>query len=251
MSPKARAKTTKKKKPSNPDRTITNLEAPAQEISPSTAADLRGSGYNPRSITPEKLAMLKKAMQEFGDLGGVVFNRTTGRLVSGHQRGKNLDSTWPIFKEECTDSTGTVAHGYVETPDGRFSYREVAWDEEKEKAANVAANQHGGEFDDDLLAQLLKDLVDSGYDMDLTGFDPAELADLLGNDDGNELGEEDPDTQPVENPFVQSGDLWLMGDGGEHRLLCGDSTKPEDIARLMMGEKADLVTTDPPYGIAY
>jgi DNA modification methylase len=243
---KIRSKVKRKK---DPDKTIGNLATPAIEMSPTTAADLRSSGYNPRTITPQKLEMLNAAMKEFGDLGGVVFNRTTGRLVSGHQRGKNLDSSWPITKEEHTDNTGTVAIGYIETPDGRFSYREVAWDESKERAANIAANQHGGEFDDDLLAQLLQALNDSGYDMALTGFDDAELKALLAANREDPLGNEDAEVEPVENPFVKRGDLWILG--GEHRLLCGDSTKMEDVDRLLQGEKADLVVTDPPYNVAY
>jgi len=242
---KIRSKVKRKK---DPDKTVGNLATPATEMSPTTAADLRSSGYNPRTITPQKLEMLNAAMKEFGDLGGVVFNRTTGRLVSGHQRGKNLDSSWPITKEEHSDNTGTVAIGYIETPDGKFSYREVAWDEPKERAANIAANQHGGEFDDDLLAQLLQELNDSGYDMSLTGFDEQELKDLLDAGKKETLGEEDPDVEPVPEPFVKLGDLWVLG---ENRLLCGDSTSIADIDKLMMGDKADCVWMDPPYNIAY
>lgn len=239
---------TKPKRQRDPDRTVGNLSTPAKEISPTTAADLRSSGYNPRTISPAKLSMLKAAMKEFGDLGGVVFNRTTGRLISGHQRGKNLDPTWPITKEACTDNTGTVAHGYIETPDGRFAYREVEWDEQKEQAGNLAANQHGGEFDDDLLSQMLKELNDSGYDMDLTGFDDSELKALLLEFKEDGLGEEDPEVIPVEDPFVKLGDLWTWG---EQRVLCGDSTSTIDMDKLLMGEKAVLCVTDPPYGISY
>lgn len=232
----------------NTDRTVNNLIAPPEEISPNTAADLRGSGYNPRTISNEKLTMLKSAMKEYGDLGGIVFNRKTGRLISGHQRGKNLDKSWPIIKQDHTDATGTVAIGYIETPEGKFSYREVAWDETKERAANIAANQHGGMFDDELLAQLLQELNDCGYDMSLTGFDEQELKDLLNAGKEETLGEEDPEVEPIEEPFVKLGDLWILG---ESRLLCGDSTSIADIDKLMMGDKADCVWMDPPYGISY
>jgi DNA modification methylase len=238
------------KRKRDPDKTVNNLTSPAKEISPETAADLRGSGYNPRSISPEKLAMLNAAMVEFGDLGGVVFNSTTGRLISGHQRRKNLDPTWLIKKEPHTDTTGTTALGYVETPYGRFAYREVAWSEEKEIAGNVAANNHGGENDDELLSQLLKTLSDGGYDMSLTGFNDEELKALMTSFKEDGLGKEDPEVLPVENPFVQRGDLWVLGNG-DHRLYCGDSTSIPDIDKLMMGEKADMVVTDPPYGVFY
>jgi DNA modification methylase len=239
----------KKKSQRNPDKTIENTSTPAKEIRDvSSIADLRPAGYNPRHITAEKLKMLRDALREFGDLGGVVFNVRTGRLVGGHQRVKNLDLSWPIIKEAITDSTGTVASGYIETPDGRFNYREVDWTEQKEKAANIAANKHGGEFDDDLLAQLMQELVETGYDMNLTGFDQAEIDELLGLNKPEPTGDEDAVVEPVEEPFVKLGDLWLCG---ESRILCGDSTSIADVDKLLMGEKVDLCVTDPPYGIAY
>lgn len=245
---KIRGKYKGQKKPASSDRTIQNLTAPAEELNPSGVADLRPAGYNPRVITADKLKMLNDAMKEFGDLGGIVFNVKTGRLVGGHQRVKNLDPAWPILKEATTDETGTVAHGFIDTPHGRFTYREVAWTELKEKAANIAANKHGGEFDDDILTQLLQELHDTGYDMDLTGFDSKELEEMLGLGKEQQLGVEDPDVVPVPDPFVKLGDLWVLGD---NRILCGDSTSIADIDKLMMGEKADLVVTDPPYNVAY
>lgn len=240
-----------KKKPVTSHRSAEGLTTPPAQIDAKAVSDLRPAGYNPRSISPEKLAMLKKAMEEYGDLGGVIFNNQTGRLIGGHQRTKNLDPTWPIHKEPHTDASGTVATGYIETPNGRWTYREVNWPEKKEKAANIAANQHGGEFDDDLLAQLLGELYSSGLDMDLTGFDQAELDAILGLSTDRELGEEDPDVEPVANPFVKTGDLWVMGEGGEHRLLVGDSTNIADLDRLLMGEKVDCCVTDPPYNVNY
>jgi len=113
--------------------------------------DLKPAGYNPRKISPEKLAALKKSLEEFGDLSGIVFNVRTQTVIGGHQRVKNMDPSWKIIKKPRTDKTGTTAAGYVETPHGRLTYREVDWPEIKEKQANIAANQHGGEFDDDLL----------------------------------------------------------------------------------------------------
>lgn len=236
----------KKKAPLKSAEGLTN---PAAEgIDARAISDLRPAGYNPRSISPEKLEMLRKAMAEFGDLGGIVFNIRTGRLIGGHQRVKNLDSTWPIVKEAHEDPTGTVAHGHIETPFGKWSYREVDWPESKEKAANIAANAHGGEFDDELLTQLLQELYQHGYEMDLTGFDQKELDALLGLREAERLGPEDPDTPPVENPWVQKGDLWQCGD---HRILCGDSLNLADIDRLLDGKKADLCWVDPPYNVDY
>ena len=140
--------------------------------------DLKPAGYNPRKISPEKLAALKKSMEEFGDLSGIVFNVRTQTIIGGHQRIKNMDPSWKIIKKPQTDKTGTTAAGYVETPHGRLTYREVDWPEEKEKMANIAANKHGGEFDDDLLKELLDNmkLADPELDIELIGFDDDEMA---------------------------------------------------------------------------
>lgn len=140
--------------------------------------DLKPAGYNPRKISPEKLAALKKSLEEFGDLSGIVYNVRTQTVIGGHQRIKNMDPSWKIIKKPHTDKTGTTAAGYVETPHGRLIYREVDWPEEKEKMANIAANQHGGEFDDDLLKELLDNmkLADPELDIELIGFDDDEMA---------------------------------------------------------------------------
>ncbi len=100
------------------------------------ASDLTPAPYNPRKITDKKLAMLQKSMAEFGDLSGIVMNTRTGHLIGGHQRLKVFSPDWPIHKEPHEDVQGTVALGFVETPWDRWVYREVDWDETKEKAAN-------------------------------------------------------------------------------------------------------------------
>jgi len=118
--------------------------------------NLKPADYNPRVISEARLKMLKKSLEAFGDLSGVVFNMRTGNLVGGHQRLKQLDPEWKIEKQKTADSTGTVAIGYIETPMGRFNYREVGWPLEKEIQANIAANNHGGEFDKNAMAKLFK-----------------------------------------------------------------------------------------------
>lgn len=123
--------------------------------------------------------------------------------------------------------------------------RRKDWTDQEARAYAVADNRAGdlSEWDDAaLLAQL------DGLDAELreaTGFLDAEIAELRGPTEG----ETDPDEIPEEvEPKTKPGDLWILG---EHRLLCGDSTKPEDVERLMAGEKAGLVYTDPPYGVDY
>jgi len=137
--------------------------------------DLKPASYNPRKITDKQLGMLKKSMAEFGDLSGIVVNVKTGNMVGGHQRVKNLDQSWQIVKQPHKDKTGTVALGYIETPVGRWTYREVSWTEKKEAAANIAANKHGGEFDMPKLKDIIISLDDGAMDMELLGFNSHEL----------------------------------------------------------------------------
>lgn len=142
-------------------------------------SDLSPAPYNPRKISNQKLTRLKKALEEFGDLSGIVFNIRTGRLVGGHQRIKNLDPSWKITTKEHTDQTGTVAIGYIETPRGLLTYREVDWPEKREKAANLAANKHGGEWDIPMLKEQLLELDTGELNLELTGFGQGELKDLI------------------------------------------------------------------------
>lgn len=151
-------------------------------------SDLTPAPYNPRKISDKKLAMLQKAMAEFGDLSGIIFNRRTGRLIGGHQRLKVFSPDWPISKEPHEDVLGTVALGFIESPWGRWVYREVDWDDTKEKAANVATNKHGGEWDFPLLSELMVELDTGEFDMELTGFNEKELQKLLAPIQMNDIG---------------------------------------------------------------
>lgn len=100
------------------------------------------------------------------------------------------------------------------------------------------------EWDADLLAFELDELRDLGFDLSLIGFAPGELNDLIGTPNTGFDPDEVPPAPVV--PVSRTGDLWIMSG---HRLLCGDSTRAEDVARLMGGAKADMVLSDPPYGI--
>jgi DNA modification methylase len=101
------------------------------------------------------------------------------------------------------------------------------------------------EWDDDSLSEQLAALQIEDEELALaTGFDEKEIDALLAPDEVTE----DEVPEPPANPITKPGDLWILG---EHRLLCGDSTKAEDVARLMAGAKAGMVYTDPPYGMSY
>lgn len=214
--------------------------------------DLKANPKNPRKISEEKLEMLKKALAEFGDLGGIVYNRTTKQLLGGHQRGKVLPPESEIVIEKThkkPTKVGTVAEGYILVDGERFNYREVKWDAAKEKAANIAANKGAGEWDKGLLSEMLMELDTINFDLSLTMFDKKELEDTIvpvqhipPAGDAEHL----PAIQKV--AITQKGDLWRLG---EHLLLCGDSTMTGDLEKLMEKEKADMVFTDPPYGIGF
>jgi DNA modification methylase len=116
------------------------------------------------------------------------------------------------------------------------------------KAFRLIANQSANwaDWDEELLKLELEDLKNLNFDLDLTGFDLSEVERLLRND---EVEEDDYDEMPSDEnltPISKLGDLWILG---EHRLLCGDATNEFDYQKLLGGEIADLVFTDPPYGI--
>jgi hypothetical protein len=154
----------------------------------SSLSDLKANPKNPRRISEQKLEMLKKAILEFGDLSGIVFNRITGQLVGGHQRVKVFaaDSKIVIRKRyEKPTRTGTIAEGHVEIDGEEFAYREVEWNEVKEKAANIAANKGAGEWDFPQLTEWMLELDHLNFDMNLTLFDGDEIDRLLGGWDSN------------------------------------------------------------------
>jgi site-specific DNA-methyltransferase (adenine-specific) len=97
------------------------------------------------------------------------------------------------------------------------------------------------------LAELLADLNLGELDMDLTGFDSTELDRLFARTDASMASEDEVPALPAD-PVTRTGDVWLLG---THRLLCGDATKADDVARLMDGRRAVCMWTDPPYGVGY
>jgi ParB-like chromosome segregation protein Spo0J len=144
--------------------------------------DLKANPKNPRTVSPQKLEMLKKSLAEFGDLGGIVFNTKTGFIVGGHQRAKMLNSASVVEitkKYSKPTSTGTTAEGYVIVGNERYSYREVKWEKAREQAANIAANKGAGEWDLSQLSEWMKELKSLKFDLDLTMYDENELTSLL------------------------------------------------------------------------
>ncbi len=116
------------------------------------------------------------------------------------------------------------------------------------RAYRIADNQSAtiATWDFDLLPIELGALQDTGYDLTILGFDPDELTRLLNPSAVDGLTDPDDIPLPPDAAITQPGDLWLLG---PHRLLCGDSSKPDDIDRLLAGAMIHLVNTDPPYNV--
>jgi hypothetical protein len=145
-------------------------------------SDLKPHPGNPRRITDPELKRLRKTIELYGDLSGIVFNRRTGRLVGGHQRGKVLppDSVIKLeTKYDPPDKTGTVAQGAIHAYGTTYAYREVDWPEEREMAANLCANASGGSFESQGLIDWLTHLDRTpDFDIETTGFSDKEFEDL-------------------------------------------------------------------------
>lgn len=187
--------------------------------------------YNPRKdlkAGDPEYDKLKQSIQEFGYVEPIIWNKTTGRVVGGHQRLKVL-LDMGVTEVDCVV---------------------IEMDEDKEKALNVALNKISGDWDKDKLMLLITDLQGVDFDVSLTGFDAAELDELFKDSlkEGIEDDEFDVDAELEKPPMTKRGDLWKLG---SHRLVCGDSTKEETFSLLMDGKLANLVVTDPPYNVNY
>ena len=200
-------------------------------IEKKNTADLLPADYNPRKdLKPgdAEYEKLKRSIEQFGYVEPVIWNKTTGRVVGGHQRLKVL-----------IDMGMTEVDCVV-----------VELSEEKEKALNVALNKISGDWDKDKLALLIADLQGADFDVSLTGFEPAEIDALFKDTLKDGVKDDDFDVgAELEKPtFSKAGDVWTLG---RHRLICGDSTKAETFEMLMGSTKANLVITDPPYNVNY
>jgi DNA modification methylase len=185
--------------------------------------DLIKAPYNPRTISEQQASALRKSIDTFGLVEPIIINDQTGNVVGGHQR---IDAL--------------VASGVKET-----DVIVVNLDADNEKMLNVALNKVSGEWDDQKLRDLFNDIGGGELDLTLTGFEPTEIESLLGLFANEGLTDDDAIPEHVET-VCKTGDIWQLG---EHRLMCGDSTDAGSVALLMNGEKADMVFTDPPYGM--
>lgn len=183
---------------------------------------------NARTHSPSQIAKLRSSLREFGFVNPVLIDRDKN-VLAGHGR-----------------IEAAKAEGMKEVP---CVYVDDLTEAQK-KAYILADNRLALDagWDDELLKIELDGLKDLGFDVELTGFETPELDALEGlSAPVAQEGEDDvPEVQ--EEAVSKNGDLWILG---EHRLLCGDSTKAESFERVMGGAKADMVFTDPPYNVNY
>lgn len=191
-------------------------------------SDLKPAKYNPRKdLTPDDIEYKKisASIEKHGFLQPLIWNERTGNLVGGHQRLKVL-----------------AAKGIKE-----IEVVVVDVDENQEKAMNLSLNKAVGEWDTEKLLELLKEAQEQDF-LDMTCFDEDDLKELLNKVDETKQGLTDPDDAPKKRETnIKIGDIFKLG---EHRLMCGDSTDAHQVAVLMAGSKADIVFTDPPYGMS-
>lgn len=184
---------------------------------------------NARTHSAEQIIKLRSSLREFGFVNPIIIDRDFnviaghGRLMAAKEEG--INEVPCVFADFLTDAQKKA---YI-LADNRMAM-DAGWDEE-------------------LLKIEMEELQNLGYDLGYTGFDEKELADLFGIDDKEVKDDEFDLTAALEKAsFVERGDVWFVG---KHKLMCGDATSSEDVAKLMEDKKANLILTDPPYNVAF
>ncbi len=184
---------------------------------------------NARTHSPEQIAKLRSSLREFGFINPVIIDRDYG-VIAGH--GRILAA-----KEEGITEVPCVFADHLT--------------EAQKKAYIIADNRMAMDagWDEELLRVEIEALQAADFDPLLTGFDEKELADLFGDDEETVKDDDFDLTAALEKAsFVERGDIWIVG---RHRLMCGDATSADDVSSLMAGKKANLIVTDPPYGVSF
>ncbi len=189
--------------------------------------DVKEYGNNPREIPESAVQAVAASMREVGVKNPVIVDRDNV-LVAGHTRVRaarflGMEQVPTIRADDLTP--------------------------EQVRAFRVADNKlhELAEWNFELLPIELGALKDAGFDLGVIGFPDTELAEIMDTGELREgLTEPDDVPEPPDEPVTSPGDLWLLG---EHRLLCGDAGKAEDVDRLLAGAPVHLVNSDPPYNV--
>lgn len=203
---------------------------PGSQVKLMAVASLVPYARNAKMHPEAQVGQIAASIQEWGFTIPVLIDEH-GMIIAGHCR------VLAAQKLGLTEIPCITARG---------------WSDAKKRAYVIADNKltENGGWDSEVLALELTELLEEGYDVDLTGFAQTEIDSLLDDlvrDDGAADGEDDiPDVPEV--PVTQPGDLWMLDN---HRLLCGDSTRREDVDRVLQGVIPLLMVSDPPYGVNY
>lgn len=183
---------------------------------------------NSRTHSDAQVAQIAASIKEFGWTNPILIDGANG-IIAGHGR-----------------LLAARKLGYTEVP--TIELKDMT--EAQKKAYVIADNKLAlnADWDTTILGLELNALKDVGFDLDILGFDDKELAVLLEPEQVEGLTDEDDVPPPPEEPKTKLGDIYQLGN---HRLMCGDSTSIDAVDKLMDGQKADMVFTDPPYGVAY
>ena len=183
---------------------------------------------NARTHSPEQINKLRASLREFGFINPVIVDDKFN-IVAGHGR-----------------VMAAQAEGIKEIPCVYVDYLTEAQKKAYILADNRMAMDAG--WDEEMLRVELEALQDMAFDLSMTGFDDKELADLFKTEEEVEDDDFDLDAALEKAAFVKKGDIWTVG---RHRLMCGDATSAEDVTKLMDGKKANIIVTDPPYGVSF
>lgn len=183
---------------------------------------------NARTHSPEQINKLRASLREFGFINPVIVDDKFN-IVAGHGR-----------------VMAAQAEGIKEIPCVYVDYLTEAQKKAYILADNRMAMDAG--WDEEMLRVELEALQDMAFDLSMTGFDDKELADLFKTEEEVEDDDFDLDAALEKASFVKKGDIWTVG---RHRLMCGDATSAEDVTKLMDGKKANIIVTDPPYGVSF
>ena len=189
-------------------------------------SELKPNPRNPNTHPEEQIRLLASIIKKQGWRAPITVSKNSGYIVRGHGK-----------------LAAAVLLGLSKVPVEFQVYKSAL-----EEQADLIADNRIAELstiDNETLIELLYEMQQHEFDMSLTGFESEELSDML-QGEGNVA--EEPVPAPPKKAITKRGDLYQLGN---HKLLCGDSTSPEDVSLLMRGEKAQLLFTDPPYGVAY
>lgn len=204
------------------------LNNPADKIERWATDKLVPYARNARTHTDEQIGQIAASIKEWGWTTPILVDEV-GSIIAGHGR------TLAAQKLNITEVPVVIAKG---------------WSDAKKRAYVIADNKlalNAG-WDNAMLKLELTDLESLNFDLDLTGFNSDEIAALMPLDINIGLTDEDDVPETPVDPITKLNDVWILGN---HRLMCGDSTSIDAFDKLMNGIKADMVFTDPPYGMSY